>query len=179
MKYLDSPSTEVATDIEAPPRSVWALVTDIELPARFSSELQRVEWLDGASGPVVGASFAGHNRHPVLGDWRTVSYVAELEAERVFGWVVVDADGIFGGEAADPDRPMARWRFVLEPQGGGTAVRISVRMGPARSGLNLAIDQRPDQEEALVQHRLRELGAGMTETLTGLKALAELRTGNG
>lgn len=173
VRYSDAPGAEIESNVEAPASVVWAMVTDIELPARFSSELQRVEWLDGVTGPAVGAAFAGRNRHPVLGEWRTVSHIVELEPERAFGWVVVDADGVFGDAPADPDRPMAKWRFVLAPKAGHTLLRHSVRIGPARSGLNLAIDRMPNQEEALVQHRLRELRAGMTETLVGLKALAE------
>ena len=38
MKYADGPTVEVDTLVDAPIDRVWELVTDIELPARFSSE---------------------------------------------------------------------------------------------------------------------------------------------
>ena len=48
--------------LPGPIERVWALVTDIDLPARFSSEFQGATWLD--DGPAVGARFVGHNHHP-------------------------------------------------------------------------------------------------------------------
>ena len=44
------------------PAVIWALVTDIDLPARFSGELQSVEWLDGATAVEVGNRFRGTTR---------------------------------------------------------------------------------------------------------------------
>lgn len=173
MRYADGPTARCDIHVDAPPSRVWALVTDIALPARLSPELQQVEWLNGATGPAVGASFVGHNRHRVLGDWRTISHVAELDDERLFGWVVVDPDGRFGAAAPDPAEPLATWRFGLEPEAGGTRLWQSVRLGPARSGLSLAIDRMQDREEALVAHRLDELRTGIQTTLAGIKSLAE------
>ncbi|HEV8623831.1 MAG TPA: SRPBCC family protein, partial [Acidimicrobiia bacterium] len=54
-RYADKPRVEVRTWIDAPPARVWALVSDIELMPRTSTELQSVEWLDGVTGPRVGA----------------------------------------------------------------------------------------------------------------------------
>jgi len=45
-----------------------------------------------------------------------------------------------------------------------------VRIGPARSGLSLAIDRDPDAEEAIVEYRLGRLRAGMRATLDGIAA---------
>ena len=39
LRYADGPSTEATTTIAATPAAVWALVTDIQLPARFSTPL--------------------------------------------------------------------------------------------------------------------------------------------
>ncbi|GAA4221255.1 uncharacterized protein YndB with AHSA1/START domain [Streptosporangium album] len=173
MRYADGPTVECDVHIEADPARVWELVIDIELPARFSPELRRVRWLDDADRPAVNARFEGHNDNAVLGEWRTVSYVIELDALRVFGWAVVDPDGRFGGGTADPRTPMAAWRFDLEPEAGGTRLRHGARIGPARSGLSLAIDRMPEKEEALVRHRLAGLLAGIQDTLLGIKTLAE------
>jgi hypothetical protein len=159
--------------IEAEPSRVWCLMTDIGLHARLSPELQRVQWLDGAEGPTVGARFAGYNHHRLIGDWRTVSHVVELEEQRVFGWVVVDPDGRFGDPAPDPSKPLATWRFEVETEGTGSRLRQVARIGPGRSGISLAIDRTPERGEALVAFRIAELRTNIEATLLGIKALAE------
>ena len=173
MRYVDAPTVQSDIYIEATPRRVWDLVMDIGLPARLSPELQRVEWLDGASGPTVGARFVGYNHKPVLGDWRTTARVIELDPERVFSWMVTDAEGRFGPSQMSASEPMATWRFELEPDASGTRLWQSVQVGPARSGLSLAIDRMPEKEEQLVALRIRELRVGMEATLAGVKVLAE------
>lgn len=174
MKYADGPHTEAEIHVNAPPSVVWPLVTDIELPPRFSPELQRVEWLDDAREPAVGARFAGYNRNRVLTDWRTIAHIVECREPEVFGYAVVDPEGRFGDpEPPSPERPMALWRFTLEPVDEGTLLRQSVRLGPARSGVSLAIDHMPDREEEFVAFRLRELRKAMMTTLEGFKRLAE------
>ena len=47
------------------------------------------------------------------------------------------------------------------------------QMGPARSGLNLAIDAMPDKEQKIVFVRLREFESGFTRNLAAIKELAE------
>jgi hypothetical protein len=179
MRYADGPTMAVDLCIGAAVPTVWELVTDIHLPARLSPELQRAEWLDGASGPRVGAVFAGWNRHPMLGEWRTVSHVLDLEEPSLFRWAVVDVDGRFArsgrGHVPDPDRPLATWAFTLRPEEAGTRLGQSVRIGPGRSGVNLAIDRAPEREEEIVAFRLNELRAGIEASLQGIKALAEAR----
>ena len=46
-------------------------------------------------------------------------------------------------------------------------------MGPAPSGLNIAIEARPDKEERIVARRLEEHRANMQTTVDGIKRLAE------
>ena len=41
MRLADGPTTEVEVYIDAPADVVWSYVSDIDLPARFSSELHR------------------------------------------------------------------------------------------------------------------------------------------
>jgi len=65
------------------------------------------------------------------------------------------------------------WRFELEPEGTGTRLREFARIGPGRSGINLAIDRTPEREEQIVGFRLAELRSNMEATLYGIKALAE------
>ncbi|KUH36460.1 MULTISPECIES: SRPBCC family protein [Streptomyces] len=176
MRYADGPTATAESTIDAPPARVWELVTDIGLPARLSPELRYAAWLDGATAPAVGARFEGHNDHPLVGTWRTHAHVVELVEQRVFAWAVTDPDDRFGGGEPDPDRPLATWRFDLSPApGGGTRLRLGTRLGPARSGVSLAIDRAPDREEHIVAARLAELRTGMAATLDGVRALAEDR----
>ena len=46
-------------------------------------------------------------------------------------------------------------------------------MGPARSGINAAIDAMPDKESRILHRRLAELHRNMEATLDGIKQLAE------
>lgn len=158
--YADGPTVEVETVVAAPVDRVWSLVSDIDLPARFSSEFLGARWLD--DGPRVGARFAGRNRHDAIGEWETTCFVARYEPPVVFEWAV--------GDLADPS---ARWWFVLAEEAGGTRVRQGMRMGPARSGLSVAIDAMPDKEERIVARRLSEHEGNMRATLEGIRQLAE------
>lgn len=175
MRYSDGPRVECEVHIEAPAARVWALVTDIHLPARLSKELQRVAWLDGAAGPEPGARFEGHNHNEMIGDWRTVSHVIEMDEPRVFAWAVTDVDGRYGAPTVDPEKSLATWRYELEADGEGTRLRQSALLGPGPSGVTLAIERWPDKEEEIVAFRLGELRAGMEAALRGIKALAEER----
>ena len=121
------------------------LVSDICLMPGLSAELQEVAWLGEATGPAVGHRFTGRNANAYRGTWETVSTVVECDAPRRFTWAV-----------GDPGHPMATWRFTLRPDGAGTVLEQWARMGPARSGLSLAIDAMPDKEQKIVFVRLRE-----------------------
>jgi uncharacterized protein YndB with AHSA1/START domain len=160
--YADTPTVEVRTWIDAPPDRVWALVSDVELMPSMSTELQAVEWIDGATGPAPGARFAGRSKHDAFGEWTTTSQVVECEPGRVFGWAV-----------GDPANPSASWRFRLESKDGGTDLSQWMRLGPAPSGLSFAIEQMPDKEQKIVFVRLREFERNMTATLEHIKHRAE------
>lgn len=162
MRYADGPTTEVTIEISAAPATVWAIISDIDLPRRFSDEFQGAQWLGGADGPVVGARFVGRNQHPAIGAWESVSVIVACEPGRSFGWDVQGADGV-----------AASWRFDLEPNAAGTTLRQWARMGPAASGLSVAIEAMPDKEERIVARRLDEWQRNMTATVEGVKALAE------
>jgi uncharacterized protein YndB with AHSA1/START domain len=161
-KYADGPTAEVQTWIDASPRRVWEIVTDVESMPDMSPEVQSVTWCDGAAEPAVGGRFTGRSRHEALGEWSTTSYIVECEPERVFAWAV-----------EDPDHPTATWRFSLAASNGGTVLRQWVRVGPARSGLSLAIDQMPDKEEKIIFVRMREFETAMTGTVAAIKTRAE------
>ena len=162
MKYSEGPTTEVEVTIAASAERVWQLVSDIELPARFSSELKGADWIDG---PGVGARFVGRNEHAALGAWETTSWVTRYDPPRAFAWAV-----------SDPDEPSATWWFTIDDVEGGVVLRQGGRMGPAPSGLSIAIAAMPDKEERIVARRLEEWRANLQATVDGVKALAETET---
>jgi hypothetical protein len=99
---------------------------------------------------------------PALGEWETVSWVNRYEPPYAFGWCV-----------SDPDQPSSSWWFELEEADADVRLRQGGRMGPAPSGLSIAINAMPDKEERIVARRLREFETNMKANLEGIKALAE------
>jgi hypothetical protein len=97
-----------------------------------------------------------------MGEWETTSTVSRFEPPRAFAW-----------DVSDPRNPSSSWWFLLDEEGAGVRLRQGTRMGPARSGLSLAIDRMPDKEERIVAHRLREFEENMRATVEGIKRLAE------
>ncbi len=160
MKYADGPSASVEVSIAAPVTAVWALVTDVDLPSRFSEEFQGAEWSSDERG--LGATFEGHNKHPSVGEWTTTSTIVAFDEGSAFGWAV-----------GDPSEKVAMWRFDLEEVGAETRLRFSAEMGPGRSGLNSAIDAMPDREDDIVARRLDQWNDNMARTIEGIKELAE------
>lgn len=160
MRFADGPTTEAEVVVHAPPDRIWALVADIDLPARFSQEFLGATWLDG--GPAVGARFTGRNHHSMIGTWETTCVVTRYEPERAFEWAVGSAD-----------EPGASWRFELEPLDDGVRLRQWCRLGPGPSGLTPALERMPDKEERIIERRLGEHRANMQLTLDGIKQLAE------
>jgi hypothetical protein len=162
IRLADQPGTWVEVDVAAPPERVWELVTDVDVPARFSPEFLGGRWID--DGPAVGASFVGRNQHPRIGEWEVPSWVEACDAPRRYGWATVDAAN-----------PGSRWQFDLEPIDSGTRLRYSLWLGPGPSGLTMAIGSMPDKEPRILTRRLAEHRANMQRTVEGIAALAEGR----
>lgn len=103
-------TTTVTHHLDAPIEQVFAAVGDPATIARYSPELQRVSWLDGAHGPAVGARYRGVNRNgPFV--WSTVSTITAWEPPHVVAHEV----GFLG-------RVFSRWRYELTAADGGTTV---------------------------------------------------------
>ena len=145
MRYRDQPTVEAVQRLSCDPSTAWRYVSDITLPARVSTELIDVAWLDGADHVALGARFTGRNRNAAIGEWETVCEVVEFEPERRWVWNVVSPGGV-----------IATWGFEVEPSAGGCLVRQWARMGPAPSGLTFAITSQPDKEARIVTRRLEE-----------------------
>jgi uncharacterized protein YndB with AHSA1/START domain len=99
----------------APPERVWDLVSDVTRIGEFSPETFEAEWLDGATGPAVGAKFRGHVKRNEKGPiyWVTCTVmVSEPGREFTFG-------------TAGKTEPLNVWSYRLEPNDGGTDVTES------------------------------------------------------
>jgi nitroreductase len=154
------PGVTVEVDIAAPARRVWELVTDINLPSRFSDEFQGAEWVD-VDGPRLGASFVGRNKRDDR-EWQTTSFVVACDPPRVFAWNV-----------SDPERPGAQWRFELDRVGDTTRLRQCMTMGPGMSGTSRAMENEPDKAQEILAARRETLRRNMELTTQEIKRLAE------
>ena len=164
MKYADCPTASVSIDVGAPPAVVWALVSDIGLSSRFSTEVSGAEWLDGADGPALGARFVGHSAHDAIGEWSTTCIVTAFEPERVFEWSVIGRD----------DDVSSIWRYTMTDRGEESVdLEFWFQMGPGRGGLNYAIERMPDKEERIIDRRMKEHRLNMERVVAGVKELAE------
>jgi nitroreductase/uncharacterized protein YndB with AHSA1/START domain len=163
LRFADGPGAISEIDIDATPERVWALVTDLNLPARFSSEFLGADWAGDQRG--VGARFFGRNQHPAIGEWTVPCYVDAFEEPHRFGWCT-----------SDQANPGARWRFELAPRPGGTRLRFTYTIGPGPSGTSAAIENNPGKEDRVLSRRLAEVRANMERTVAGVKDLAETPT---
>lgn len=111
----------VTLHVDAPPDRVWALISDITKMGEYSPEVIEAEWLDGATGPTVGARYRGHVRRnenwPVL--YWTTCKITECVPGEVFEFAVIMRE-----------RPVNTWRYEFRPTGdGGTDVTESFDLG--------------------------------------------------
>ena len=154
----DDERVEVETVVAAPVDRVWALVTDVDLPARFSLEFEGGEWVDE---PGPGATFAGHNR---IGDmaWSTTCTVVDFRRGEAFTWVV-----------GSLDEPVATWGYTLDERNGTVVLGMHATLGPGPSPPRVAAAADPEHAEEIIARRLRHWTKNMTATVEGVKALAE------
>jgi hypothetical protein len=110
----------VTLHIDAEPQKVWGLISDITKMGDYSPEVFEAEWLDGATGPAVGAMYRGHVKRNEMGPtyWTTCK-VTECVPGEVFEFAVVMRD-----------RPVNTWRYEFKAApGGGTDVTESYDLG--------------------------------------------------
>jgi uncharacterized protein YndB with AHSA1/START domain len=141
---------QAETTIAAPPEAVYDLVSDVTRMGEWSPETVEGEWVDGATGPAVGARFKGTNRMSRLHfvKWSTKPKVVVAERGSAFGF----------------DTGTTIWRYDLEPAGAGTLVTESFETHGNGARLDPLYK---------LMRRDRSLLAGMQATLARLKAVAE------
>ncbi|MEV5556473.1 SRPBCC family protein [Nonomuraea wenchangensis] len=100
--------------VEAPPEAVYDLVSDVTRTPEFSPEILRCTWLDGATGPAVGARFEAVNKVRRGSAWKNRPVVVEARPGREFAFSRTEK---FAGTLV--------WRYRLEPDGPGTRLEES------------------------------------------------------
>ena len=109
----------VTVHMNAAAEDVWNVVADVRNTPKFSPEVFETEWLNGATGPALGALFRGHVKRNEIGPvYWTTCRVTACEPGREFGFEVLIGD-----------RPVNNWHYAMAPAaGGGTDVTESFRM---------------------------------------------------
>jgi uncharacterized protein YndB with AHSA1/START domain len=101
---------EISRNIAAPPEAVYAAISDVTRMGEWSEECYACEWHDGFHGPVVGATFDGHNRQGG-NEWTTQGKVIEARPGRAFAF-----------ECSMLDFHYSTWGYVIEPTEAGCRV---------------------------------------------------------
>lgn len=140
--------------VDAPADRLYGLVSDVTRMGEWSPETVSCVWLDGATGPAVGARFRGSNRDGFL-RWSTKPIVEVADPGREF---------TFSTQLRKGGKKITRWRYRFTPDATGTTVEESweeVGTIPVFSRLFVSAK------------RTAALQRGMEETLERLKAVAE------
>jgi hypothetical protein len=133
VRYAYGPTTKAHLTVASPPAVVWAVITDIDLPARFSDEFAGADWLDGTVVPALGTRFHRRIDNEHVGQGTVTCTVTELELERLFEWTVNDVDN-----------PAVVRRREIEPTEDGCTVHQRARLAPGPSGVLGSSEADPD-----------------------------------
>lgn len=113
----------VTVHMKASPDQVWALVSDVTRIGSYSPETFEAEWIDGATGPAVGAKFRGHVKRNGIGPvYWTTCVVSTCIPGSEFAF-----DVLTGGKALNT------WSYRVEPSGDGSDVTESFRLADTMS----------------------------------------------
>lgn len=104
--------------VDAPPDSVWRVVSDVTRTGEWSGECRAVEWLNGTTSSAPGARFRGRNRNGPR-RWSRTCELTDLEAPSVIAWRTLPS-------ALFPDS--CDWRIELTPTGSGTRIQLIYRV---------------------------------------------------
>jgi polyketide cyclase/dehydrase/lipid transport protein len=156
MQTLDHDS--VSLHIDAPAEVIYEMVADVTRTPEFSPEILWCKWLDGATGPAVGARFAARNKVPRRPPWTNKPVVTIVDPGKTFE---VSRTEKFAGTVV--------WNYQFVPEGDGTLVTESYRVTVPLSWFGWFIIS------VLFNRRDRrtDLRNGMEETLQRMRAVAE------
>jgi ribosome-associated toxin RatA of RatAB toxin-antitoxin module len=149
---------EAGVLVAAPPETVYALVADVTRMPEFSPELVSCRWLDGATGPSVGARFESVNVSANGRSWTNRPVVRTADPGREIAWV-----------RAEPFAGTIVWRYRFEPVGEGTRVVESYEVERPVAHIGWFVIERIFRGG----DRRRALHDGMRTTLERLRLAAE------
>jgi hypothetical protein len=156
MQTLDRDSAEMI--VAASAEDLYDLVADVVRTPEFSPEVVSVRWLDGATGPAVGARFESVNAGRSGRRWKNRPVVRVADRGREFTF-----------ERTEPFAGSIVWRYRFEPVDGGTRVVESYEVERPVSRLGWFVIEKVFQGG----NRREELRAGMRTTLERLRDAAE------
>jgi uncharacterized protein YndB with AHSA1/START domain len=152
---------EARLHIDVPPERLYDVVTDVRRMGEWSPECVACDWLEGATGPAVGARFRGRNKHGIA-RWSTKPEVVTAAPGREFAFVIRHVG-----------RDMTKWTYRFEPADDGTDLTESFEM---LSDLPVYF-RLTDRWFMGVKDRKADLETNMSQTLERIKAAAEARGG--
>jgi hypothetical protein len=156
IQQLDHDS--VSLHMRAAPDIIYALISDVTRTPEFSPEVVECEWIDGATGPVVGARFKGRNKMPNRPTFSNKPIVTIADPGRRFAFSRTEP---FGGTV--------EWRYDLTPDGQGTTVAESYTVTKPVSRFGWFIIETVFGRK----DRRTDLHRGMVETLERIRQVAE------
>jgi hypothetical protein len=156
MQILDR--DEVSMLIHAPAEDVYALVADVTRTPEFSPAVVRCTWLDGATGPAVGARFEAVNTTAAGKTWKNRPVVTAAVPGREFAF-----------SRTEPFAGTLVWRYLFLPEKGGTRVIESYEVTRPVTRIGWFIIERVFK----VTDVAAGLHSGMQTTLERLRAVAE------
>ena len=113
---------EISRDIATSPELAYAAIADVTRMGEWSEECYACEWHEGFEGPVVGATFDGHNRNGEH-DWTTQGKVIEADPGRAFAF-----------ECSMMKFHYSTWGYRFEPTESGCRVTSGAMIsGPSPS----------------------------------------------
>ena len=101
---------EISRDIATSPQLAYAAIADVTRMGEWSEECYACEWHEGFEGPVVGATFDGHNRNGEH-EWTTQGKV-----------IVADPGRAFAFECSMMEFHYSTWGYRFEPTESGCRV---------------------------------------------------------
>lgn len=151
---------EASVWIDAVPDEVYDLVADVTRTPEWSPEIVSCEWLDGATGPAVGARFRARNRI-TKASWANEPVVVAADRGREFAFARRERAA---GEVV--------WRYRFDGTGSGTTVTESYEVTRKIPWVTYLVFRLYGSRD-----RVRELRDGMEATLLRVKAAAETSGG--
>jgi uncharacterized protein YndB with AHSA1/START domain len=148
---------EISRDIEASPERVYAAVSEVTRMGEWSEECVACEWHEGFDGPVVGATFDGHNRNGDL-TWTTQGEVIEAEPGHAFAFECSMMDFHYSTwgyriEKTDTGCRVTEWNEDLRPE---SALEFSKQVS--------GIDDRTERNRQTMSLTLDRLAAALEST---------------